>query len=129
MDIKETLKKIKDWQPENCKKETDFKKSLYDYLHIQFPNKQITNEPGYYRIKADITIDENFIIELKYNLKTIPKLTNLKGQIVNYQKLKGIIIIVLCGETEANIKKDIEKHINELNSNEPLYRLELDCFQ
>ncbi len=67
------------------------------------------------RIRADIVVHDNVIIEMKNNLDTTGKLQRLVGQLETYKKWDGYIIILLCGNTEPNIRKELVKITKSLN--------------
>ena len=109
------VKLIKEWEPKTLKTETQYEKSLYDYLHDNLEAIQVTKQYAKGRIRADIVVNDNVIIEMKNNLDTTGKLQRLVGQLDTYKKWDGDIIILLCGKTEANIKKELKKTVKELN--------------
>ncbi len=50
-------------------------------------------------------IDERLIIEIKYNLNTTAKYLSLLGQLAEYKKWGGRIILLLVGNTEPDLKE------------------------
>ncbi len=103
------IKKLIDkWEPQGCKTEKDYEKSLYLFLHEQLPETQITKQYAKGRIKADIAVDDKIIIELKNNLKARNNFQRLLGQLTEYKSWKGSVIILLTGETDLNFVKELK---------------------
>lgn len=72
---------LEKWEPEGCKTEKDFEKSLYTYLHTELGDVQITKQFAHGRIRADLAVGDKVIIELKNNLDSTAKYQRLVGQI------------------------------------------------
>jgi hypothetical protein len=113
-DIGTVASLVKKWEPKKCKTEKDYELSLYVYLHEMLPNTQITKQYARGRIKADLVVADKIIIELKTNLKTTDQYLKLIGQISQYREWEGKIIILLTGETEISLKKDLMKFCKEI---------------
>ncbi|MCL4549674.1 MAG: hypothetical protein M1495_14010 [Bacteroidetes bacterium] len=110
-------KLIEEWKPINCETEKDYENSLYNFLHLNLPNTQITKQFAKGRIKADIVIDEKYIVELKNKLNSRNNYQRLIGQLFEYKKWEGSIILLLIGEVDQNFIKEIKSFIkNEDNS-------------
>lgn len=106
---------IKEWKPIRCKTEKDYEKSLYSFLHKRLEDTQITKQYAKARIRADLVVGDRVIIELKNNLNTTAKYQKLIGQITEYKEWDGEIIIVLTGERDANLYKELMKYAAEEN--------------
>jgi hypothetical protein len=74
------------WKPRSCKSEKDYENSLYEFLHKELGDTQITKQYARGRIRADIVISEKVIIELKTNLDSTGKYQRLIGQLAAYEK-------------------------------------------
>lgn len=98
---------INEWEPQNCKNEKAYEKSLYSFLHEKFQDIQITKQFSRGRIKADIVVGDKVILELKNNLNTTAKYQRLIGQLSEYKEWEGHIIILLTGTTDPNLKKQL----------------------
>jgi hypothetical protein len=98
---------LEKWRPRNCKTEKDFENSLYLLLHRELENHQITKQPAQGRFKADLLIDDSLILELKHNLNTTAKYQRLQGQLSEYKKWEGQVVLLLIGETDPNLKKQL----------------------
>lgn len=98
---------IKEWKPRGCETEKDFEKSLYNYLEKAMEGKEITKQYGVGRSKVDIAIGKKVFIELKKDLKNTGQLQRLIGQIEIYEKDLANVIVVLCGEVDKNLLKQL----------------------
>ncbi len=101
------------WNPRGCKSEKDFENSLYKFLHEEMKEFQITKQYAKGRIRADIVIADKVIVELKYNLDSTSKYQRLIGQIAEYKGWNGPIVILLTGETEPNLSKQLTGYIRK----------------
>ena len=106
---------IKRWKPSKCTSEKDFEKSLYDFLHDELGDMQITKQYAKGRIRADLAVGDKVILELKFNLDTTAKYQRLIGQINDYKDWGGGVIIVLTGTTDKNLRKKLDKDIRSFS--------------
>jgi hypothetical protein len=102
------IKLIDEWHPKKCNSEKDFEKSLYNFLHNKLTNIQITKQYALGRIKADIVVDNNIIIEIKFNLNSRNNYQRLIGQLIEYKQWEGTVIVLLIGKTDQNFIKDLK---------------------
>lgn len=107
------VKLIEQWSPKGCKSEKDFEKSLYAFLHEELLDIQVTKQFAQGRTRADIVVGDSIIVELKYNLDATSKYQRLLGQLESYAEWKGAVIILLTGETEPNLRKELDKAIEK----------------
>jgi len=108
---------IEQWHPRKCNTEKDYEKSLYRFLHNKLEDIQVTKQFARGRIRADLVVGDDVIVELKNNLKTTARYQRLIGQITVYKEWDGQIIIVLVGETDPNLYKEVMKHAESYNDN------------
>lgn len=114
LDPTEAVKKaINKWSPNECKTEKDFENSLYNFLHEHFDDVQITKQDGVGRSRADLNVGDKVLIEVKKDLRLKSQHDRLTGQLEDYRKWKGSIIILLVGETEPNLKKKLLRYQEE----------------
>lgn len=99
------------WRPRKCTSEKDYERSLYEYLHKTFPDLQITKQFSRGRVKADLAVENRVIVEIKYNLDSTSKYQRLLGQIADYKEWDGKCIILLAGETEPNLLKELRRYL------------------
>lgn len=111
--IKVVTDLINEWQPQNCKIEKDYEKSLYNFLHNKLEDIQITKQYAKSRIRADLMIGDKVIVELKYNLDTTAKYQRLIGQLSEYKEWDGRVIILLTGETDRNLRKQLDEYLKK----------------
>ncbi len=104
------------WNTSGCTTEKDYENSLYNFLHEQLPDTQITKQYAVGRVKADLRIGEKMIVELKLNLKKRDRFQRLVGQLEEYKEWKGTVILILIGESEPNFRKELKK-ISEKGGN------------
>lgn len=102
---------IKRWKPRKCSTEKDYEDSLYEFLNRKVDSIQVTKQYAKGRIRADIVVGDKVIIEIKNNLDSTSKYQRLVGQLVDYNDWGGSIIIVLCGTTDKNLKKQLVKYL------------------
>jgi hypothetical protein len=109
---------IEEWKVDLLKTEKQYENELYKYLHKKLPRKQITKQFAHARIRADLAVEEDVIIELKNNLKTTNQYQRLIGQLEQYRQWNGYIVLVLCGKTELNILKEVKSYTDNFSEDE-----------
>ena len=113
------VKEINNWNPRGCKSEKDYEESLYKKLHSVLGDINIKKQYPIKEYKIDLMVDDHFLIEMKYNFKTKAESQRLYGQLINYMNYTDIgllssqpIIVLICGECEPSMKKDLIKYCN-----------------
>ena len=129
--FEDVVKFINSWKPKRgFTKETQYRDDLLAYLRNVLnkpspwdfgPGKKhkILKETG--RSLADIGIDDNIGIELKYNMNTKAKADRLFGQIESYSRSYRDIIVLLCGQTNENQLSYFESKISNLKPRSDLF--------
>ncbi len=112
-DVDAVVGVISRWTPDACANEKAYERSLYAYLHEVFDDMQITKQFAQGRIRADLMVGNKVIIELKHNLNTMAKLHGLIGQLTQYDDWHGRIVVLLTGETEPNLRKQLKQFIQK----------------
>lgn len=102
---------VKDWKPQGCGSEKDYENSLYTYLEKKLEGKGITKQHGVGRSKVDIAVGKKVFIELKKDLKNTGQLQRLIGQLELYSKDISNLIIILCGEVDKNLLKQLKDKV------------------
>lgn len=120
------IKYIKKWRPRRCTKEKDFENSLYKYLHKKLPDIQVTKQYSQGLIRADLLVGAEVLVELKYNLNTTAKYHRLLGQLAEYRNWDGRIVLLLLGETEPNLLKQLNHYLDREGL---LFRSKVTVFQ
>ncbi len=103
---------INKWDPVDCKTEKAYEKSLYNFLHEELEDIQVTRQYVTGRIRADLVVGDKVIIELKNNLDTTSKYQRLIGQLTNYRDWDGSVLLVLMGTTESNLRKQLDQYLD-----------------
>lgn len=102
---------VEEWKPVGCRTEKAYEKSLYAFLHERLEDIQVTKQYAKGRIRADLVVGDEVIIELKNNLNTTAKYQRLVGQISEYKEWDGQILIVLVGSTDPNLRKQLLRYV------------------
>jgi len=102
---------LQKWRPRGCSTEKDFEKSLFKYLHEKLPEIQVTKQYAQGRIRADLMVGGKVIIELKHNLNSTAKYQRLIGQLTEYRDWDGRVVILLTGETDPNLRKELRSFL------------------
>ncbi len=107
---------IESWTPmEDFKLESEYEKSLHTFLKKQLPWVKITKQYGSGRVKCDIAVGRDVMIELKTDFKSTQKLQRLIGQLELYKKeWDKHVIVVLAGQTEEDLLHDLSDHANAI---------------
>jgi hypothetical protein len=111
---------IKEWKPSSCESEKDYEKSLYTHLEKGGLEGKITKQYGVGRSKVDIAVGKDVFVELKKDLKNTGQLQRLIGQLEIYSKDLNNVIIVLCGEVDKNLLKQLIDKVKSYGSWDPL---------
>jgi hypothetical protein len=103
---------IGEWTPEPAQLEAEFERSLHDYLRSRLPFLKITRQYGSARVKCDIAVGAEVIIELKVGFRSTQKLQRLIGQVDLFRSEWGKpIIVVLLGETQDDLLHDLYRSL------------------
>ena len=106
-------KLIKEWQPGDLATERAAEDSLYEYFHKQFEQVQVTRQYARGRATVDLVIGEKVMVELKHNFTSTSELQRLKGQLMEYKSWGMALIVVLTGETDRNLLKDLTAFVQK----------------
>jgi len=99
---------IEEWKPGNLPLEKDYEKSLLEFLRSKLRHVKITRQYGTARVKCDLAVGKDVLIELKTNLTSTHKLQRLLGQVQLYTKeLDKPVIVLLLGRTDDDLFKDL----------------------
>jgi hypothetical protein len=113
------------WRPRNCETEKDYENNLYLFLHRELEGHTIEKQSGRGRFHADIVIDNKLVIEIKYNLRTTANYQRLIGQVQEYNKWDGQVILLLIGKTDPNLKKQLFSLLKEQGLRDSINPLDL----
>lgn len=94
------------------------------HLRGKFPKATFHTEYRLCSIRADIFVDLNrfwsagakVALEFKFNLSTTNEYNRLIGQVMSYQKLAEVeVVIVLCGQTKETLVEQLRKVVGSLD--------------
>ena len=126
---RDVLKLIEDWHPRGCKTEKDFERSLHRHLEKNPPSSEVIMQYASGRIKGDIGIDGQVLIEIKDSLKSTGQLQRLLGQLELYNGLwKGKVIVLVCGDSQRDLVNGLTKKIKALKDQNPAFLFEEDKY-
>lgn len=111
-----TSKLVRAWTPKGCETEKDYERSLYNHLHDNLSDVQVTKQYARGRIRADLVVGEKVIIEIKNNLQSTGAYQRLVGQLTSYADWDGFVLVVLCGKTDKNLLKDLKRFVEQFRS-------------
>jgi hypothetical protein len=101
-------KLIGDWRPRRCTTEKDYERSLVRYLQEKLEGKDVVPQYASGRVRGDIVVEGQILIEIKTKLDSTAKLQKLLGQIEVYEsEWKKQVIVVICGENDPNLAKQL----------------------
>ena len=123
------VSKIQKWRPRGCKSEKDYEKSLYTHLHKELPDIQVTKQFARGRVRADLMIGDKVLVEIKRDLNTTAKYQRLVGQIADYKDWGGSALVLLVGETEPNLRKQLDKYLRDEGLSDEFLIGEVRVFQ
>lgn len=118
----DVVRATENWKPQKCTSEAQYRDDLLSYLRKNLKRDtllggekiSIRKESG--RHLADIGIENDVGIELKYNLNTKAKVDRLFGQIDDYLKGYNSVVIVLCGKTSDDHLDYLEEKVIKMPS-------------
>jgi hypothetical protein len=102
------LEAVREWQPQSHKLESEYERDLQDFLRKRFRFKKITRQYGAARVKCDLAVGDDVMIELKAGFRSTQKLQRLIGQVELYKKeWDKLLIVILLGDTEEDLLHDL----------------------
>lgn len=109
---------IEEWKPPSAHLESEYEKSLHQFLKSKLPFVKVTRQYGSSRVKCDLATGNEVIIELKAGFKSTNKLQRLLGQIELYRGEweDRPIIVVLLGELEEDLLHDLHRNLQKFHS-------------
>ncbi len=110
-DVDAVVSLFEKWTPGAFRTEKEYESSLYEFLHKELGDIQVTKQFASGRIRADLVVADKIIIELKHNLNSTGKYQRLIGQIETYKEWSGRTVILLTGKTDPNLRKELDKFL------------------
>lgn len=113
--VREVMKLIDAWHPRGCKTEKDLERSLQKHLQKNLPSSDVIAQYASGRVKGDIAVDGEVLIEIKDGLRSTAQLQRLLGQLELYNSLwKGKVIVLISGNSQQDLVNALNKKIEEL---------------
>ena len=85
------------WEYQSISSEAEAEELLYDHLRMEFPGIDIRRQFNYDRIRADLLVNDEVAIELKYNLVETTELQRLIGQLDTYHSWGKQMLVLVIG--------------------------------
>ena len=112
---RDVINLIDDWHPRGCKTEKDLERSLHRHLEKNLTSSEVIPQYASGRVKGDIAVDGNILIEIKDGLKSTGQLQRLLGQLELYDTLwKGKVIVLISGDSQKDLVNTLSKKIETL---------------
>ncbi len=105
---------IREWAPQQARLESEYEKSLHQFLKSKLPFVKVTRQYGSARVKCDLATGNDVMIELKNGLRTTNKLQRLLGQLELYRhEWTKPVIIVLLGDSQEDLLHDLNRTVQK----------------
>lgn len=115
---------LEKWEPEReCKTEKQFEKSLAEFLRKECPKYKVQQQYGVGRDKIDIVVQDKVAIEIKNKFKTKSEFQRLIGQIEYYSKNFEKLFIVICGDADHDLLREVKKYVETKNDWEEVIKV------
>lgn len=104
-------KQIDRWHLFDCNTEKDFERSLCAFLKSRLRETSVVPQNAFGRHKADLLVNGNVIVEIKSRLKSTAEYQRLIGQLDQYKRWDGSVIVLLVGQWDANRRIELKRWI------------------
>lgn len=91
--------------------EAEVEESLFQHLNRKLKGIDVRRQYPHDRVKADILIEEYVAIEIKLNLITTAEFQRLIGQLETYARWGVLMIVLIVGEADDDLKRRIEERL------------------
>jgi hypothetical protein len=117
------LRVLLEWQPSAAGlSEKAYEQDLQAWLSGKLPDVPIVAQYGIAKGKADLVIDDSYIIELKlaFTDETLPEFDRCIGQLERYRQKwvdneRGWVYLVIVGKSDSEFRSMIHKAIDRYN--------------
>lgn len=117
------LRLLLEWQPSAASlSEKTYEQELQAWLNSKLPDVPIVAQYGIAKGKADLVIDDSYIIELKlaFTDDTLPEFDRCIGQLERYRQKwvdneRGRVYLVIVGKSDSEFRNMIHKAIERFN--------------
>jgi hypothetical protein len=117
------LRLLLEWQPTAAGlTEKAYEQELQNWLHTKLPDVPIVAQYGIAKGKADVVIDDSYVVELKlaFTDETLVEFDRCIGQLERYRQKwvdneRGEIYLVIVGKSDSEFRNMIHKGIERFN--------------
>ena len=109
---------ISEWKPTLARLESEYERSLHQFLKTKLTFVKVTRQYSSARVKCDIAVGTDVMIEMKAGFKSTQKLQRLLGQIdLFHREWQGKpLIVLLLGESEDDLLHDLNRSLHNYPS-------------
>jgi len=100
---------IRGWMPEGCRTKGDYERSLSRWLEEHLREKEIMRKVTIGKKKVDLAIGGTIFIQIRKDLQNQGQLKRLVTQIEGYSKNLKNLILILCGEVDKNLVRQVRR--------------------
>jgi hypothetical protein len=100
---------IRGWNPEGCRTKGDYERSLSAWLRGHLKEKEIVKKVAIGKMKVDLAIGGTIFIQIRKDLQNQGQLERLITQIDGYSKNLKNLILILCGEVDKNLLRQVRR--------------------
>jgi|SRR5713101_1486230 len=109
------MKLIDAWHPRGCKTEKDLERSLHKHLEKNLPDTDVQKQYASGRVKGDICVDHEILIELKGGLKSKAQVQRLLGQLDFYAaQWEKEVVVIVCGDSQRDLVRQVAAKVEAL---------------
>ena len=117
------LRLLLEWQPSATGlSEKAYEQELQAWLNGKLPDVPIVAQYGIAKGKADLVIDDSYVIELKmaFTDETLPEFDRCIGQLERYRQKwvdneRGRVYLVIIGKSDSEFRGMVHKAIERFN--------------
>lgn len=117
------LRLLLEWQPSaGGLSEKAYEQELQAWLNSKLPDVPIVAQYGIAKGKADLVLDDAYIVELKlaFTDDTLPEFDRCIGQLERYRQKwvdndRGRVYLVIVGKSDSEFRSMIHKAVERLN--------------
>ncbi len=100
---------IREWNPEGFRTKGDYERSLSAFLKKNLKETEIVGKVTIGKMKVDLAIGGTIFIQIRKDLQNQGQLERLITQIDGYSKNLKNLILILCGEVDKNLVRQVRK--------------------
>jgi len=108
-DMDKVERLIRDWKPEGYRTKGDYERSLSRLLKEHLKEKEIMRKVTIGKMKVDLAIGGTIFVQIRKDLQNQGQLERLITQIDGYSKNLKHLILILCGEVDKNLVRQVRE--------------------